>query len=184
MSEIAGPGRAAPLPGSTWKVALVMGPILILGGVVALLNPFLATLTAAVVAALAFRFAGAMQLLLAVRGAGEGSRVLAGLLGALLILFAMSPFAHPIAGLVSLTLLVGSFFLAAGLVRVWLAFRMRGRRAWGWLLGSGLVSAALEVFILARLPEAAAAVLGILLGVELLTSGSAAVAFAFAARRG
>lgn len=184
MSEITEPERAAPVPRTNWKLALAMGLVLILGGFVALLNPFVATITAAAVAAFAFLFAGAMQLWLAVKGDGEGSGFLAGLLGALLILFGMSLFAQPIAGIFSLTLLVAGFFLAAGVVRLWLAWRMRGRRAWGWLLASGLVSAALGVLILASLPEAAAAFLGILLGVELLASGAAAVALALSTRHG
>ena len=184
MSEITEPERAAPPPRMNWKLMLVMGLIMILGGFVALLNPFAATLTVEAIAAAVFLVAGFMQLWLAIRSehGSTNARMIAGVLGVLLILFALSLFFQPIAGLISLTILLAAFFLAMGLVRIWLATRMRDRAGWGWLLASGLVSAALGIFIFFSLPEAALALLGIFLGVELLASGAASVALALKSR--
>ena len=167
-----------------WKLTLVMGVVMILGGVIALLDPFIATLTALAIASAAFFIVGAMQLWLAFRSedGSSGARAIVAILGVLMIVFAFSLMFQPFAGLISLTMLVAAFFLAAGLVRIWLAFRMRHRRRWGWLLASGLLSAFLGVLIFLGLPGAALSVLGLLLGIELLFSGSALVALALAAR--
>ena len=98
----------------------------------------------------------------------------------LLIAFGVTLFIDPLAGIVSLTLMVAVLFLALGGARAYLAVRMRSREGWGWLLASGVVSAVLGVFILLSLPEAAGAVLGIVLSVELLASGSGLLGLAVA----
>ncbi|MBM9593503.1 HdeD family acid-resistance protein [Roseitranquillus sediminis] len=185
MSHVTEPEKAPPPPSRfDWLLTLLMGLVLILGGFMALANPFAATLTVTVVASAAFVVAGAMQLWLAFRGGETGARAVAAALGVLLILFAVSLVAQPFAGILSLTILVAAFFLAAGLVRIWLASRRRESSGWGWLLASGLVSAALGLIIFFALPEGSLVLLGIFLGVELLASGAAAVALALAARSG
>lgn len=167
-----------------WKWTLAMGIVLIVGGFVALTNAFLASLAVVAFASVFFLIAGAMQLWLAFRGedGATGARLIAGILGVLLIVFAFSLYFQPFAGLLSLTILAASFFLAAGVVRVILALRMRHRRAWGWLLASGLVSVGLGLFIFIALPEAALTILGVFLGVELLFSGAAALTLALGSR--
>ncbi len=167
-----------------WGWMLAMGVILLVSGVLAILNPFAASLAVNTIAAIAFLLVGAMQLVLALRGE-EGStnaRLWAGALGVLLILFAVSLVVQPLQGLVSLTILVAALFIATGAVRVYLAFRMRHRSRWGWMLASGLVSLALGVFILVSLPVTALSLLGTILGIELIVSGCAAVALALQAR--
>jgi uncharacterized membrane protein HdeD (DUF308 family) len=77
----------------------------------------------------------------------------------------------PLAGMVSLTVLVAVLFLVTGIAKTMFAFSLRPVSGWVWVLVSGLVSLLLGVMILANFPWSAQAVLGILLGVELLSNG-------------
>ena len=174
----------ASLPRMNWKLTLALGLVMILGGIVALLDPFIATLTVVAIASATFLIAGIGQLWLAFRteDGSTNARFVTGVLGLLLILFAVSLLFQPLAGMISLTILVAAFFAAAGVVRVWLALRMRHNRRWGWLFASGLLSVLLALLIFIALPGAALSVLGIFLGIELLFSGAALVALALAAR--
>ena len=63
-----------------------------------------------------------------------------------------------------------------------LAYRKALPDAWGWLLASGACDLVLVAIIVAGWPLSAAWMLGLLAGVNLLTSGCAIVMVAFAAR--
>ncbi len=90
----------------------------------------------------------------------------------------------PGAGAVALTLALTAFFAAEGLFQVVtsLAYRKALPDAWGWLLASGACDLVLVAIIVAGWPLSAAWMLGLLAGVNLLTSGCAIVMVAFAAR--
>ncbi len=169
-----------------WKWALVMGIVLALGGIASLANPFAASLAVTVFAGVAFFLGGALQVWLAVvaqHGSSDG-RLVAGGLGTLMIVLALALWFDPLAGMLTLTLLVAVLFLALGAVRIWLATRMRHRARWIWMAVSGALSILLAIIVFAALPEAAVTTLGLLLGIELVMSGVATAALALAARSG
>lgn len=172
-----GGGATQSTPRLAWGPLMLCGAVLLAGGLAALLNPFAAALTVTAVAALALLAAG-LILASAALAAGEraGQRLMAGLLSALLILFSLSLLADPVAGLVSLTLLTAAFFVAAGALRMLMALQMRDRPGWSWLMAGGAVSVALGALIFVALPGAAMGVLGLFLGVELITSGLSMIA--------
>ena len=175
--------QMAPRMNRTWL--LVMGVLLIVGGLVAFSNVLLASLVVVIMAAAFFLVAGGMQLWLALRNeqGGAGARWIAGILGVLMILFALSLFVQPLAGMISLTILLAGFFIATGLVRIFLSMRMREHSGWGWLLASGILSVALGLFIMLALGEAALGILGVFLGVELIVSGAAMLTMGMRAAR-
>lgn len=89
---------------------------------------------------------------------------------------------YPLSGVLSLTLLVATFLLIGGILKTILAFRLRPNLLWKWLLFAGGLAVALGLVILAQWPFAAGWVLGVLVGVDLLSSGWWMLAIA--ARRG
>jgi len=172
-------------PNMGWKALALVGVVMLIGGFLAFLNPFAASLAAEAVAGAAFLAAGAVQLWLAVsdRSKTTGDRWLSGALGLALVLFAVTLVLNPLAGLVTLTALVALFFTVLGALRVGLAWHMRPAQGWGWLMASGVMSLLLAALILLGLPGAALGILGLFLGIDLTMAGAVSLSLAWAKRR-
>jgi uncharacterized membrane protein HdeD (DUF308 family) len=166
-----------------WRAVLAVGVITIALGAAAVILPFVATLTinvlvgiilVAVGAAHIFQaFSGQMPKEMALRAVSAAAY---GLVGVLLLVF-------PRQGALTLTILLAALFVVVGAFRIALALHMQPQPGWGWLMFSGILAAALGVIIWTGLPNAAAWVIGLLVGIELLLSGSATVASALVMRR-
>ena len=89
----------------------------------------------------------------------------------------------PFTGIITLTLLLAALFLAEGVLEVMMAMRVRPHQGWGWLLLSGLVAIAVGVMIAAGLPSSAVWAIGLLTGINLLSTGVSFVVLALAGRR-
>lgn len=168
-------------PDLGWKKLGVLGIVMLLGGLLAFLNPFAASLAAEAVAGLAFLTAGVMQLWQAITDTtrSTGDRGLTGLLGAVFVLFAISLVLNPLAGLITLTFLVAVFFTVIGALRVGLAWHLRPTRGCGWIMTSGVLSLLLAALIVLGLPEAALGLLGLFLAVDLTVAGVVTLALAW-----
>jgi uncharacterized membrane protein HdeD (DUF308 family) len=79
--------------------------------------------------------------------------------------------ANPLAGIISLSTFLLILLAASGIVQILFAFRVRGTRFFWFLLLAGAVSVALAIFFLSS-PGATLALLGILLGVQMLSVGA------------
>jgi uncharacterized membrane protein HdeD (DUF308 family) len=90
--------------------------------------------------------------------------------------------ADPLAGVASLTLIIGIYFFVDGIFRVILAFQLKPSRHWSWVLFNGIAMIILGILIWSQWPFSAVWVLGVLVGLGLLFSGIAAVVLATAAR--
>ena len=172
------------VPDWGWKGLAALGAVMLLGGFVAFLNPFAASLTVEMVAGAAFLLAGAMQILLAVTDDSQarGDRWLSGALGTALVLLAVSLVLNPLAGLVTLTLMVAILFAVLGSLRMTLAWRMRPNEGWGWIMASGVLSIILAAVIVIGLPGAALGLLGLFLGIDLTASGVVTLSLAMRRR--
>ena len=78
---------------------------------------------------------------------------------------------NPVAGLFSLTILAASFIGASGIVKLIYAFKLRPLSGWIWMLISGIISLLLAFIIFTNMAASAAITLGVLLSVELISSG-------------
>ncbi len=152
------------------------GILCLLGGILALFNPLAASLTAEQIAGWLFLISGGIQIVAAFRE-GHGARSwLTGLLGGLGLLVGLSLLLRPMAGIIALGWLVAVFFLTSGIVKLMLSWRLRGTSLFALVLGSGIVSAALGLLIIAYMPGSAILTLGAMLAVDLLSSGVALIA--------
>lgn len=172
------------LPPLNWKWMMAAGVIYLLGGVAALLNPFVASLVAQSLIAAAFLISGLILIWIAFRNEDgtTGGRVLGAVSGLLAVVFAFMLWANPLEGMVSLTMTLAAFLIAIGAARIWVGFRMRDRKGSGWIIASGVLSLGLGAYIFATLPTAVFSVLGVFLAAELLFAGIAYVAMALSAR--
>jgi uncharacterized membrane protein HdeD (DUF308 family) len=168
-----------------WRWLAVFGVVMLLGGLLALANPFAASITAEILAGAAFVAGGVVQLWIAfagTAGADRGTRWLSGALGVLFLLLGILLLADPLAGLLTLTIAVGALFAGMGAARLALAFRWRPQPGWGWMAASGALSLVLAALILFTLPASALGILGLLLGVDLTVAGAVSLALAWRAR--
>ncbi|MEN3793549.1 DUF308 domain-containing protein [Fulvimarina sp. MAC3] len=171
------------VPNIGWGWQLAYGIVMVIGGIAAVLNPFAASFAVTLMASFFFFAIGLMQIFFAVRDIhGTASRVLTGVFGVMLCLFGVTLFLDPLGGAISLTLLIGFFFLTFGGIRLWIAFKMRDRQGWGWLAVAGAMSVVLGLGALVYAAEGDIALLGLFLAAELLLSGIASIAMSLSTR--
>ena len=157
--------------GRTWTWMAVLAAICIVGGFMALLNPFGATIFPVTIAGWVFLVQGIIQVFHASRIRDWTGFLWSLGIGVLSLLVGIVLVADPLAGAIPLTLLVAVLFLATGVAKTMFAFALRPLDGWVWVLASGLVSVVLGVMILAGLPATATTILGLLLGIELVSNG-------------
>lgn len=82
----------------------------------------------------------------------------------------------PLAGITTLTILLLLVILTEGVVSIMLGLRMSGHLSnWGWMVFSGLCSLIVGLIILLGWPETAGWALGLLLGLNFLSTGFALI---------
>jgi uncharacterized membrane protein HdeD (DUF308 family) len=79
----------------------------------------------------------------------------------------------PTQGLLTITLLLIVFFMIEGISKVVFALTIRPFPNWIWVLASGLVGILLSAVLWASLPGPAMWLIGLLLGIELISAGAA-----------
>ncbi len=156
----------------------VLGIILIVLGLLAILFPLIASIAAKTMVGWFFLFTGAAVLFNAFQARDWSSALWSGAVGVLHLAVGVYLAFFPLTGLVGLTLLVGIMFLVQGGFEAAIALQHRPRRGWVWLAFSGVASVILGVLLIAGLPGTALWALGLLLGLNFLTSGMSFIALA------
>ena len=122
----------------TWVI--VWGVLLIVTGFLAILQPAIAALAFELLLGWLLVFAGIVQIVYAIQERGKdgfGLKILSAILTLLLGIFLL---VRPVAGIASIALLIGAFMLASGVSSVMLAFKVKPRQGWGWVLFDGILS--------------------------------------------
>ena len=167
-----------------WRLYVLQGVLMIVLGVLAVAAPAFATLTVDIYVGWLFLISGVLGLI-AMFSARNVPGFLWTLVTALLSIIVGGVLLwKPAEGAVSLTIVLTAFFIVEGIFQAVAAFTYRDAMpsSWGWLLASGLADFALAAIIIAGWPGTAAWVLGLLVGVNLLTTGWAVVMVALGAR--
>ncbi|MFC7138122.1 HdeD family acid-resistance protein [Halobaculum litoreum] len=142
-------------------------------GLLAILFPFLAGVSVTLVLGATLAVGAVIHAAHALR-----ARVWRGLLGQglLALVYAAAGvwlLANPVLGLAAVTSVVIGYLLLSGLVETMIGLRIQGDPNWGWVVFSGALSVVLGILLLAGFPGTAAWALGLLLGVNLVSTGSA-----------
>ncbi len=150
-----------------------LGIALLVIGIAAIVFPIVSSLVATLFVGWILLLAG----IVAVAGAfsihGTGpffGAMLLGLFSAVAGLFLLF---NPLAGEVALTLLLGAIFLIQGATEAAFALEMRPQRGWIGVFLSGALSVAAAILIAIAWPGVSLVVLGILLGVNFISTGLA-----------
>ena len=167
-----------------WGLWLIAGIISLLGGIVALVNPLAATLTAVLLAAYAFILVGILTVISAFGDQGWAGRIMAILLGLAMLLLGFNLVSNPLAGTLSLTMATAVLMLVLGVFRLILAFSARARNVRWILILSGALSLALAFMIFSNWPQAAAVVLGVFLALDLISNGASLIVLSLSRKSG
>ncbi len=100
------------------------------------------------------------------------SSILSLIIGILLI-------TKPLAGIITLTLLLTCYFIIEGFCKIALSITLKDMSGWGWLLFSGLISIALGALIISGWPGTALWVMGLLVGINMLFFGCSLLSLAW-----
>jgi len=159
-----------------WAVGL--GILMIVLGIVAIAAPVLTSLAVNLVLGWLFIFGGIFQGIYTFRHHQRGgSLVLSLVLALIALIVGILLVANPLAGVLSLTLLVGIYFFVDGIFRVFLAFQLKPQPRWGWVLINGILAIVLGILIWSQWPFNASWLLGLLVGIGLLMNGFATVIY-------
>lgn len=166
-----------------WKLFLVQGIVIMVLGLLAVAVPNLATLAVEIFVGWLFFVAGifrAVSVWHSRQMPGFAwsllAAVLAIVLGVILIL-------RPLAGVLTLTMVLVAFFIVEGIASIIGAIEHRRHlRSWGWVLFSGVVDLLLAYLIWQGWPSSASWAIGLLVGINMLFLGLSLVMTALAAR--
>jgi uncharacterized membrane protein HdeD (DUF308 family) len=89
----------------------------------------------------------------------------------------------PAQGLVTIGVLLVMYFMIEGISKIVFALLIRPIPNWGWVLASGMVGVLLSVILGAVMPVAAVWVMGLLLGINLISVGAAIAYLAWQVRQ-
>jgi len=153
------------------KASTTFGSVLTVLGIFAVLTPLFTGIAATLMVGALLLAAGCAEVIFAIRAQSLGKGVLRFLFGGLGVLAALVIFATPLASLGTLTIVLGVFFLAAGLTDLTLAWKLRQEEGWAWLLFSGTVSLAVAVFVIAQWPLSGTWAVGLYIGIRMLMHG-------------
>jgi uncharacterized membrane protein HdeD (DUF308 family) len=159
------------------------GILLVIAGAFAVYAPFSAGLAADTTIAVLLIIGGIAHLVLAWKLRGIGGSLWEVLVGLAYIVGGLVLFAYPVAGLVTLTLILGIYLFCSALTELAAYFGLRFLRGSGWFLFNGIVTLILAIMVLRQLPVSAVWVPGTLVGFSMITSGIARLSIAIAAKR-
>jgi uncharacterized membrane protein HdeD (DUF308 family) len=169
-----------------WKALLIEGILLVILGLAAMIVPPLASLAVTIFLGWMFLISGVAGLVLtfwARQMPGFWWSLISAVLG---IAAGIVLLVWPVQGTLSLTIVVGAYFLAEGVATIMYALEHRRELSerWSWLLVAGIMDLLIAGIIIAGLPGSAVWAVGLLVGVNLLFGGATLIGVALAARKG
>jgi len=166
-----------------WKLFLAQGIVMMVLGVLAVALPNIATLAIEIFVGWLFFIGGifrAMSVWHTRQAPGFAWALLTAVLSIVLGLILVF---RPMAGVLTLTIVLVAFFIVEGIASIIGAIEHRQHlRSWGWVLFSGVVDLLLAYLIWQGWPSSASWAIGLLVGVNMLFLGLSLVMTALAAR--
>ena len=150
---------------------MVLGIVFVLAGTAALVFPFVSSVTVEVMVGISMLVAGVASLIHAF-GSGNWSRFFLQIIaGAIFAIAGAALLAHPVEGVVALTLFAGFAFVVEGIVRSGIAIQLKPEPGWGWMLFGSFVGILVGLVLIAQTPISGLWALGVLAGINLLVTG-------------
>ena len=167
-----------------WKAFLIEGILLVVLGLAAMIVPPLASLAVTIFLGWMFLISGVAGLALTFWARQMPGFWWSLISAALAVLAGIVLLARPVQGVLTLTIVVGAYFLAEGVTTIMYALEHRRELSerWSWMLFAGILDILIAAMIIAGLPGSAEWAIGLLVGINLLFGGAALIGVALAAR--
>jgi uncharacterized membrane protein HdeD (DUF308 family) len=167
-----------------WKAFLFEGIVLAVLGLAAMAATSLASLAVTIFLGWMFLISGVAGLVVTFWARQMPGFWWSLISAALAVLAGLILLARPMQGVLTLTIVVGAYFLAEGVATIMYALEHRRELSgrWSWLLVAGLMDLLISFLIIAGLPGSAEWAIGLLVGINLVIGGASLVGMALAAR--
>jgi uncharacterized membrane protein HdeD (DUF308 family) len=168
-----------------WKAFLFEGILLAVLGLAAMIVPPLASLAVTIFLGWMFLISGIAGLFVTFWARQMPGFWWSLFSAALAVLAGLILIARPMQGVLTLTIVVGAYFLAEGVTTIMYALEHRRELSgrWSWLLVSGLMDILISFLVISGLPGSAEWAIGLLVGINLVLGGASLVGMALAARK-
>ncbi|MGC2528685.1 MAG: DUF308 domain-containing protein [Candidatus Acidiferrum sp.] len=163
-----------------WSIWLSV--LMIMAGILAIASPLAAGIAVNLVVAWLLIFSGCVHLVFSWHTRSAGGLIWELLVGILYIFIGMYLLLHPVAGLISLTLALAIYLFLEAILEFILGFTLRPLPGTGWLIFDGIVTLILAIMIWRTWPTSAPWIIGILVGISMLFSGTSRLMLSLAAR--
>jgi len=160
-----------------------LGIVLVILGVIAILTPALAGSAVVIVVGFILMLAGSASAVRGLQAATTTEKILGLLLGVIAALSGIAVVVNPLLGLSFLALLLAGYFAVEGMSKIILSLRYRPTRGWVWLLASGVLSVLLGALIWKQWPMSGLWAVGVLVGINLVSTGLALMTLTTTMRR-
>jgi uncharacterized membrane protein HdeD (DUF308 family) len=165
-----------------WGWLLAQGLLLVVLGTIGLGMTIWLTLASVFIFGVFLVIGGGVQIFQTFKCKGWESILWHGLIAVLYLLAGLSIMADPLAASTLITLLLAGALVGIGVVRLIMAFQLRGLKNWGWPLIGGIAAIVLGFMILARWPVSGFWVIGLFVAIEMIFSGWSSIFIALAAK--
>jgi uncharacterized membrane protein HdeD (DUF308 family) len=165
-----------------WWMFALLGFVCVVTGIAAIVWPDITLLALGIIFGIYLLIAAIIEIIDAIFGRGgrdDGFRAISAILGILALIAGVICIRRPGESLLAIVIVVGVYLIAEGVIRVVRAFEVREGR--GWMIGLGLLDAAVGIVILAW-PKIGLVTLAILFAVTMLVRGIFAIVIGFKLR--
>ncbi|HEY2717677.1 MAG TPA: HdeD family acid-resistance protein [Solirubrobacterales bacterium] len=157
--------------GRSWKAVMAIGVILIVVGCIAILVPAVASVGTAIFIGWLLVILAAFLTAAAFSAHSLGSVAVRLLWALLTVVVGIWLIVEPHNGTLTLTLVLGIYFLLMGLTRITVAILGRGQPNAGLVGLSGVCGLLIGILVLAKFPSSADWAIGLLVGIDLIFAG-------------
>jgi len=155
----------------SWKGLMIVGISAIVLGCIAILIPAVVAVGAAIFIGIILLVAGIFLIAAAFAAHSVGSLVVRMIWAILTVIVGVWLIAEPHNGTLTLTFVLGVYFLFMGLTRIAVAFVGRGQPNAGLVGLSGVAGLIIGILVLAKFPSSADWAIGLLVGIDLIFAG-------------
>ena len=166
---------------ATW--CFVVGAVLGVLGLISISTPWAAAATVDVFCGIMLVAGGVSQLAMTAATFSWRGFWLTLMCGVLSMMAGIGMLVLPNAGIEALVLFLAVVLLFEASLKITAAFTIRHVYPWGWLLFDGMITALLGIILIASKPAESAVLLGVFVGVNLLSSGAMLAAAGWSIRR-